>query len=210
MEDQIRKYRVSRLTASVAVTLFTIAGVGAAPGPMTEPPSNSPPPFVSGHVVAANETDPAAVSESVPADQNATTPPAPARQIPQEANSPVAPPQQSPKTCPNCGVIDSIRTVQEKAPTSGVVGTIAGGVLGGVLGHQIGGGRGNTAATILGAAGGAYAGNQVEKNINKPVMRYDVKVAMDNGSYKTISLHSKPDFVAGEKVKVIKGKIVRY
>ena len=38
-----------------------------------------------------------------------------------------------------------------------------GGVAGGVIGHQIGGGRGKTAATIVGAIGGAVVGNEIEK-----------------------------------------------
>jgi uncharacterized protein YcfJ len=35
------------------------------------------------------------------------------------------------------------------------------------LGHQIGGGRGKTVATVAGAAGGAYVGNQVQKSMQK-------------------------------------------
>ena len=42
------------------------------------------------------------------------------------------------------------RCVEQKGEGSGV-GAIAGGVLGGVLGNQVGSGRGNTAATIVGA-----------------------------------------------------------
>ena len=56
--------------------------------------------------------------------------------------------------------------VEKKGSASGV-GAVAGGVLGGVLGHQFGSGRGNTAATIVGAGAGAYAGNEVEKNKKK-------------------------------------------
>jgi uncharacterized protein YcfJ len=46
-----------------------------------------------------------------------------------------------------------------------VVGTIAGAVIGGVIGHQIGGGSGRDIATVAGAAGGGYAGNRVQKNL---------------------------------------------
>jgi len=55
--------------------------------------------------------------------------------------------------------------VQQQAPmkdTNRIAGTVIGGVAGGVLGHQIGGGSGKTIATVLGAAGGAYAGNQAQ------------------------------------------------
>lgn len=50
------------------------------------------------------------------------------------------------------------------APVTGGVtgrealGTAAGAVVGGVLGHQVGSGSGQTAATILGAAAGGFAG----------------------------------------------------
>jgi len=45
-----------------------------------------------------------------------------------------------------------------------VTGTVIGGVAGGLLGSSIGSGSGRTVATIAGAAGGAYVGNQVQKN----------------------------------------------
>lgn len=43
-----------------------------------------------------------------------------------------------------------------------IAGTVIGAVAGGLLGHMIGGGRGNTLATVAGAAGGGYAGNRIE------------------------------------------------
>lgn len=46
-----------------------------------------------------------------------------------------------------------------------VVGTIAGAVIGGVIGHQVGGGTGRDIATVAGAAGGGYAGNRIQKNL---------------------------------------------
>ncbi len=46
-----------------------------------------------------------------------------------------------------------------------LVGTIAGAVIGGVIGHQIGGGSGRDLATVAGAAGGGYAGNRIQKNL---------------------------------------------
>ncbi|HEX4522776.1 MAG TPA: glycine zipper 2TM domain-containing protein [Casimicrobiaceae bacterium] len=57
--------------------------------------------------------------------------------------------------------------VTKQAPTEDphrVTGTVVGGVAGGLLGSTIGGGTGRTVATIAGAAGGAYVGNQVQKN----------------------------------------------
>lgn len=44
-----------------------------------------------------------------------------------------------------------------------VGGAVAGGVLGALAGHVIGGGRGRTLATLAGAAGGAFAGHEIQK-----------------------------------------------
>jgi uncharacterized protein YcfJ len=46
-----------------------------------------------------------------------------------------------------------------------LIGSIAGAVVGGVIGHQIGGGRGRDIATVVGVAGGGYAGNRIEKHV---------------------------------------------
>lgn len=44
-----------------------------------------------------------------------------------------------------------------------VGGAVAGGVLGALAGHMIGGGHGRTLATLAGAAGGAFAGHEIQK-----------------------------------------------
>jgi outer membrane lipoprotein SlyB len=108
-----------------------------------------------------------------------------------------------PKPCTTCGVVESIRYVEQAGQASGV-GLVAGGVLGGVLGHQIGSGRGNTVATVAGAAGGAYVGNQVEKNKNKKAY-YSVTVKLDNGKRQTLSMDNAPAVKEGERVKIVDG-----
>src|SRR5664279_4478170 len=75
-------------------------------------------------------------------------------------------PQQS-STYTQYGVVQSIDLIQQSGAggNSNIgIGTIAGAVVGGILGNQVGGGSGNTAATVLGAAGGAYAGHEIAKN----------------------------------------------
>ena len=60
--------------------------------------------------------------------------------------------------------------VQRQVPAQDrdrVAGTVIGGIAGGLLGSTIGSGSGRTAATVLGAAGGAYAGNRVQKNMQR-------------------------------------------
>lgn len=105
--------------------------------------------------------------------------------------------------CTDCGVVQSVRSNQVQQPTSGV-GMVAGGVLGGVLGHQIGGGRGNTVATIAGAAGGAYVGNTVEKNKNTKT-QWSVGIKMDSGQQRTFVYSSQPAVREGDRVKLVDG-----
>ena len=105
--------------------------------------------------------------------------------------------------CTDCGKVQSIRFVEEKGDSSGV-GAVAGGVLGGVLGHQIGSGRGNTVATVAGAAGGAYVGNKVEQNKNKKSY-WAVTLKMDNGTTRTFTYTNQPTVKEGERVKLVDG-----
>ncbi|HEU0277780.1 MAG TPA: glycine zipper 2TM domain-containing protein [Rhodanobacteraceae bacterium] len=42
-------------------------------------------------------------------------------------------------------------------------GAVVGGLVGALAGHQIGGGKGKTLATLGGAAGGAFAGHEIQK-----------------------------------------------
>ena len=64
------------------------------------------------------------------------------------------------------------------------------------------------AATILGAAGGAYAGHQVEKQVKK-VTQYEVVVRMDDGSTRIVTYDAEPGFRSGDKVRFIDGKLTR-
>lgn len=115
--------------------------------------------------------------------------------------------------CADCGTVEAVTAVQRQGKVNGVevgnttigLGTVAGGVIGGLLGHEVGGGSGKTAMTVLGAAGGAYAGNTVEKNMKK-VTVYDVRVRMDDGSHRNLDI-STPVAV-GAKV-VVEGKNLR-
>jgi outer membrane lipoprotein SlyB len=108
--------------------------------------------------------------------------------------------------CVDCGVVQSIKAVTVKGK-GGALGMIAGGVTGALLGNQIGRGNGNAIATVAGAAGGAFAGNEIQKNVNKK-LRYQVRVHMDNGTYRTVSQASAPAYAVGDKVRVVKGRIV--
>lgn len=116
-------------------------------------------------------------------------------------------------TCASCGTVEAVTPVKRAGKVNGVavgdttigLGTVAGGVLGGVLGHQVGAGNGKTAMTVLGAAGGAYAGNKIEENM-KSVTVYDVKVRMDDGSVRNVEVSNA--VAVGAKVTV-EGKNLR-
>jgi outer membrane lipoprotein SlyB len=114
-----------------------------------------------------------------------------------------APPQPPRAVCNDCGVVRGVRLVEEKGGSSGG-GAVIGGVLGGVLGHQVGSGRGNTVATIAGAAGGAIVGNEVEKNRNTKSY-WEVRVAMDTGNTRTFQYSSQPYAREGDRVRLVNG-----
>lgn len=102
--------------------------------------------------------------------------------------------------CAVCGSVESVTPVERsvKAPVVGV-GTVAGGVLGAVLGNQVGHGNGRTAATVLGAVGGGFAGNAIEGKIRKETV-YQVGVRMEDGSRRSVELARAPS--VGSQVTV--------
>jgi outer membrane lipoprotein SlyB len=110
--------------------------------------------------------------------------------------------------CMNCGTVVSTHTYQRAAERGSGVGAVGGALLGGILGHQVGSGRGQTLATVAGAAGGAYAGNHVERNMHAATYT-DVRVRMAHGGYRTITQQGNPRFHDGEHVRVENGRIVR-
>ena len=115
--------------------------------------------------------------------------------------------------CADCGTVQSVTAVERQGQVTGVpvgnttigIGTVAGGVIGGLLGNQVGNGNGKTLATVVGAAGGAYAGNTVEKNMKK-VTVYDVRVRMDDGSMRNMDISTAVP--VGSKV-IVEGKNLR-
>jgi outer membrane lipoprotein SlyB len=111
------------------------------------------------------------------------------------------------------GVVQSIELVRQDVAAAGGIGagTIAGAVVGGILGHQVGSGTGNTAATVLGAAGGAYVGNQMEKNqATQQVNAYKLTIRLSNGTYQSLTQTSTEDIRVGDRVQIDNGVARRY
>ena len=99
--------------------------------------------------------------------------------------------QPRPPVCHNCGVVESAVAVQRQGQPKGIAGTqvtpgmAIGGVVGGLLGNQIGHGNGRAATTVLGAAGGAYAGHAIEKKTTKYTV-YQMRIRMNDGTVRTV------------------------
>ncbi|TAG26657.1 MAG: glycine zipper 2TM domain-containing protein [Burkholderiales bacterium] len=107
-------------------------------------------------------------------------------------------------SCTNCGTVEAVTPITREGQGSGV-GVVAGGVLGGVVGNQVGKGNGRAAATVLGAIGGGWAGNAIEKNMKKTTA-YSVRVRMEDGSSRTVEQSSAP--MVGSKV-TLDGSTIR-
>jgi outer membrane lipoprotein SlyB len=169
------------IAAGVAVLLFSLLGIAAITG-----------------VLPAGNTK--------PADFGAAPQPGDMRvaQAPAAPTAPARPATRpAPAGCATCGLIESVHPVEVAGEASGV-GAVAGGVAGGVVGNQFGHGAGRTLLTIGGAAGGAYAGNAIEKNMKKHTV-WKVAVRLDDGSTRTLSLNAQPPFAAGERVRIVNG-----
>ena len=107
------------------------------------------------------------------------------------------------------GVVQSIELVQQG--NSGIgAGAVVGGIVGGILGHQVGSGQGNTAATVLGAAGGAYAGHELEKRNQPQANAYKFNLRMQDGSYQSVTQTSIDDIRVGDRVRIDNGVARRY
>jgi outer membrane lipoprotein SlyB len=80
------------------------------------------------------------------------------------------------------------------------IGTIGGALVGGGLGSLIGGGTGQTVATVLGAVGGGYLGNQAAQRSHTFVWRIGVRY--DDGSVATVQQTTAPALRIGDRVRV--------
>jgi outer membrane lipoprotein SlyB len=104
------------------------------------------------------------------------------------------------------GVVESTYIVRGGDGPTGA-GAVIGGIAGGVVGHQIGGGRGKDVATIAGALGGAYVGNQVERAKQRD--HYRVGVLLDSGARLEVEEASNGDLRVGDRVRVVNGRVNR-
>ncbi len=167
--------------AGIAVIVFSAVGIAA---------------FMGWIPTSMGNSGSGAMTEAPAAGANAKT--APAR----IASST---PAHTSKRCADCGVIESVRSIESKGEGSGL-GAVGGAVVGGVLGHQVGGGRGKDVMTVVCAVGGAMAGNEVEKRA-KSTQGYAVTVRLDDGTTHVFNQTSAPNWRVGDRVRIVDGVI---
>jgi outer membrane lipoprotein SlyB len=160
------------------------------------PPVKAPDDFPAPPPAQAVAPPPLAAAAPAPVRAPEIIPPKVAQAYPEagrpgSAPAPMSAPAPAPiKACSICGHVESVHTVQREQPTTGV-GAVAGGVVGGLVGNQIGSGNGRTAATVLGAVGGGFAGNSIEKHVHTKTV-YDVSVRMQDGSLRRVETNTAP------------------
>ncbi|MBI4193999.1 MAG: glycine zipper 2TM domain-containing protein [Betaproteobacteria bacterium] len=207
------------IIAAISVIIFSAVGVGVMTGIIpssiskrseTAAPQTATAPAVPAAIVppAAPATPKtAAPAQSKPAKAAVAKNTAPAkREAPGEPARITSAPPAPPAVCANCGRVEAINAIEQQGEGSGL-GAIAGGVVGGILGNQVGSGSGRKIATVAGAAGGAYAGHEIEKRV-KTTKSYEVAVRMEDGSARTFPYDSTPAFRVGDRVKVVEGALI--
>lgn len=129
-----------------------------------------------------------------------------ARPAPVQAQQPTQPYAQAPAVCHDCGTVEAVREIAAKGEGTGL-GAIAGGVLGGLLGSQVGGGNGKKAMAVVGAAGGAYAGHEVEKRMRGET-QYEIVVRFDDGRTRSYTETQATQLRSGDRVRLDNGRLV--
>lgn len=79
------------------------------------------------------------------------------------------------------GVVEQITPIQIDSKKPAGVGAVVGAVAGAGLGSLVGAGTGRDVAMVLGAVGGAYAGNKAQKKYDQPVAGEQIVVRLSNG-----------------------------
>lgn len=191
-----------------------VPGQELAPGYVQPQNSSAPAVYPAQPVAPAQAYAPAGNYVPAPAAAAAAAT-APARVVEREYEEPVSKPARKSvqvaaadtgrNWCSNCGNVESVRTIKQRAEGSGL-GAAGGAVIGGLLGNQIGGGSGRTIATAAGAIGGAVVGNQVEGNM-KATTSYEIRVRLDDGTLRTFRQSSPPAWRSGDRVRIVKGRL---
>jgi outer membrane lipoprotein SlyB len=203
--------------AAISVTVFSAVGVATLTGLV--PPSigsqkeqaafEIPPETAKAIEPAISQPAPqpaAKPAQKKPAPRVATTPrtatPVAYNDYPQVAGAPRPVAQAG-----HLATIQAVREVKEPGEHT-ALGPIAGGIAGAVLGDQVGKGKDTTrkVLTVLGAAGGAYAGREIEKRA-RATTHWEVDLRRDDGAHQTVRSEVAPPYQPGERVRVVEGRL---
>ncbi len=202
--------------AAVSVTVFSAVGVGVLTGLLPASFGSNEDAAPAAIVAPAAPVKPENVPPAVPTPQKVVKK---VTVAPAAGSSPVSAPVrpalastkttvEAPKPVPAgmLGVVASVREVKEKAAESNGVGPIAGGIAGAVLGNQLGKGTTRKVLTVLGAAGGALAGKEIERNV-RATSHWEIAVRLDDGSERTLRSDTEPYWTAGDRVRLLDGRL---
>ena len=209
-------------TLASAAPLDSTAAAGTVPPPPagfdnTAPlpaPGSTAAPAASGSTAApaasGSTAAPAAsgstANSGVPVDANGA--PLGADAVPPGAALPPPPvlAQTAPPGCLDCATVVAERPITVQGRGTGL-GAVGGGVAGGLIGNSIGRGRGNIAMTLLGAAGGAMAGNAIEEHARSRT-EYQMTIRYPNGRERSFT-HTQPwGYQVGQVVRVEHGRVL--
>jgi outer membrane lipoprotein SlyB len=188
------------IVASTAVVLVCLTGTAALMGWLPNSTGATADPAASAQSMPAGAATPAQQAAIHAAPQHVAAAPAAYRQLRAE------PMRRAPAlVCQNCGTVESIREVTTGGDSNGL-GAAGGAVVGGLLGNQVGGGHGKQAMTVVGAIGGAFAGNQIEKQA-RATRSYETTVHMNNGTSRTVAQATQPEWRDGDHVRIVDGVV---
>jgi outer membrane lipoprotein SlyB len=225
MEATTNKQRLHPLlvAAAISVTVFSAAGVAAITGLIPNSKSSteaSPVAALTPEVVKPIEPAIAhPVEQPKPVAKPKKAQKAPAQPVvyrdyddaPRVAQAPVmqpAPAMETPKPVVHgqLGIVESVREVTVQGKTQGI--GAAGGVgIGAILGNKVGESTGNKGlATVIGAVGGGVLGNEIEKR-QRETKQWEISVRFDDGTTKTLTSPSQPFWNAGDRVRMLDGRL---
>lgn len=216
MDTNTKKLHPLLTVAAISLTVFSAVGVAALTGLIPHSKGSA-----KDHTPVAALEAPAVRSDPAPAPKpvkkpvaRKSTPMVPAKPVETVAYNefPQTPVVQAPRTVeapkpvikPGLhGVVESVREVEVKGDAKGI-GAVGGGLAGAVLGHNIG--DNNKIVTVLGAAGGALLGNQIEKQA-RTQKAWEMTVRYDDGTTQSFQTKEQPFWQQGARVRFYEGKL---
>ncbi len=200
--DTIKKLHPLVATAAVAVIVLAAAGVAAFTGLLPGTKGAAEPSSATAPAQAPAAAPEAKSPEAKPAHKPVRRAAAPKRTEPAAQRTQVAAARPA---CADCGVVEGVREVEVKGKGTGL-GVVAGGVAGALVGHELGGGNAKTLMGVVGAVGGAVAGNEVEKRA-RASKQWEVTVRLEDGRSQVVTLAQQPAWRAGDHVRLADGAI---